>query len=41
MASFQLKQIIVFLKCSVCVSFHCVIATKFDYGIKTGSEYCM
>ena len=21
--------------------FHCVIATEFDYGITTGSEYCM
>ena len=21
--------------------FHCVIATEFDYGVTTGSEYCM
>ena len=21
--------------------FHCVIATEFDYGITTGSEYCI
>ena len=42
-ASFQLKQIVVFFELSVpCVYlFHCVIATEFDYGIITGSEYCM
>ena len=42
-ASFQLKQIVVFLNWVFrgVYLFHCVIATDFDYGITTGSDYCM